>query len=78
MSETFAELDAELVNATKNMTSANSEYESRFISTTPLGSGDISLIPLADIEEATNKIQAARERYSKALHQMNEFRRNHH
>lgn len=67
MSEPYENSDIELVSATKNLTRVNDEYESQFASTTPLGSGDTPLIPLTDIAEATNKIQAAEEIYGKAL-----------
>lgn len=77
MSKSYEVLDAELVSAIKAGTRLSREYASRFISTTPLGNGDISLIPLADIKDLTNKVRAAREKKKKVFQKMNEFWRNH-
>lgn len=74
MSETYEALDAELRSATKAWTSLSSEYESRFVSTTPLGSGDISFNLTADATELMNNIQTAKERHHEALRRMMEFR----
>ena len=75
MTETYEELDAELVSATNEWSILTSEYTARNISNIPLDDGHIPMLPMAGIEELTHKLQAAKERYDRAGEKMSEYRR---
>ncbi|MDP1720945.1 MAG: hypothetical protein Q8L08_08135 [Candidatus Nanopelagicaceae bacterium] len=77
MSETFEELDAELVTATKKLTRATSEYALRYVNTNPIGYENIPIIPMVEVEEKTNEIKTAKERHHKAAQKSSEYRRTH-
>lgn len=77
MSESFKELDGELVSAIKNLSSVVTEYTRRFVSTSPLGDGPVPTFAFSEIKEVTDRFRAAEERYHEASRKMQEFRKNH-
>lgn len=78
MSESFEELDKELVSAIENLSSVVREYTRRFVSSTPLDDGPVPTFAFSEIKEVTDRYRAAEERYQQASRRMQEYRINQH
>lgn len=74
MPDSFEELDAELVEAIKGLTSVHNEYVERYASTSPLGDSSVPTFTLAELQEITDRIKLAEERYAAASERMREYR----
>ncbi len=74
MSQSYEELDKELVSAIKNLSSVVNEYTQKFVSAAPLGNGPIPTFAYREIQEVTDRHRAAEERYLTASQNMQKFR----
>ena len=75
MNEKFENLDRELVESIKHLTSTHNEYSQKYASTVPLNDGSVPVFTFEELLEITDRIKKAEERYAIASQKMREFRK---
>jgi len=74
MPETFDDLNKELVDSIRNLTSVHNEYSQKYISAVPLGDGPVPTFTFEELHEITERIKNAEKRYAIASQKMREFK----